>query len=361
MKIHAFALSFLLIINTGFGQQLNPLSLPTDEQLQLISTCAQKLPNQAQLSIAIIKDGEVNFYGVKKEDDSLTPIDNAQKVFEIGSITKVFTATLLAKQVLENKVKLDDDINDYLDYSLKDNTKITFEQLATHTSGLPRVPISLSSPTLNLENPYKDYDKNKLKIYLTEKLILDAAQGEKSSYSNLGFGLLGYLEGLIENSSYEDLLQNRIFSKYHMDNSTTDRNAVQHILVKGLNDNGQEVPNWDMAVHMGAGGILSTVEDLSKFALAQFDNNNKELNLTRQAHFKIEDNYSIGLAWGLIKVASGEEWIWHNGGTGGYTSSMIINTNTKNGIIILSNISALGKLTSNIGDLSHELMTTLEQ
>lgn len=361
MKKYTLVLLSYLIFSTGICQQLDSLSIPNRAQLQLISNCAQKLPNQAQLSIAIIKDGEVNFYGVIKGNDSITTINNSQKVFEIGSITKVFTATLLAKQVLENKVKLDDNINDYLDYYLKDNTKISFEQLATHTSGLPRVPISLSSPTLNLENPYKDYDENKLKIYLTEKLKLDAAPGEKSSYSNLGFGLLGYLEGLVENSSYEGLLQDQIFSKYHMANSTTDRNAVHQILVKGLNDDGQEVPNWDMAVHMGAGGILSTVEDLSKFAIAQFDNNNKELNLTRQAHFKIEDNYSIGLAWGLIKVASGEVWDWHNGGTGGYTSSIIINTHTKNGIIILSNISALGKLTSNISNLSHELMITLEQ
>jgi CubicO group peptidase (beta-lactamase class C family) len=190
---------------------------------------------------------------------------------------------------------------------------------------------------------------------------LDNEPGTKSAYSNLGYGLLGYLLEQIDNTNYEDLLQSRIFSKYQMSHSTTTRDQVQKILIKGLNDRGDIVPNWDMSAHMGAGGILSNVEDLSNFVLAQFDDKNQELKLTRAKHFTVNDNYSMGLAWGIITVDSGEVWFWHNGGTGGYTSSMILNNRTKNGIIILSNISALGELTSKVVGLAPELMKTIEE
>ncbi len=332
----------------------------TQKQQELISDCIGLLPNQAQLSIAIIEDGYVNYYGFKNEKDSTLTIENSESVYEIGSITKVFTATLLADFVLDKKIGLDDNINKYLDFSLRNDVEISFRQLATHTSGLPRVPISLSSPDLSLENPYKDYGEKELKQYLTEKLKLTDEPGTKSAYSNLGYGLLGYLLEQIGNVSYEDLLQTMIFSKYQMPNSTTNRNQVMENLIKGINDNGDEVPNWDMAVHMGAGGILSNVQDLSKFALAHFDDINRELKLTRAKHFTVDDGYSTGLAWGLIKTDLGEVWEWHNGGTGGYTSSMILNTKTKNGVIILSNISALGKLTANIAGLAPELMNSIE-
>ena len=366
VKKYIWITFFELIFLSGCGQletsmmkQTEKIHL-TEKQVQSITDCLDILPNQAQLSIALIENGNVNFIGFKKENDSILSIDNSGSVFEIGSITKVFTATLLADFVLDKKIGLEDNINEHLDFSLKDNFQITFKQLATHTSGLPRVPISLSSPNLSLENPYKDYGEEKLQFYLSEKLELIDEPGAKSSYSNLGFGLLGYLLEKIGNTTYEDLLQKRIFSKYNMSSSTTNRDPVREILAEGLNDKGNPVPNWDMAVHMGAGGILSNIQDLSKFALAQFDDTNRELKSTREKHYTVDENYSTGLAWGLIKTNSGEVWDWHNGGTGGYTSSMILNTKSKNGIIILSNISALGKLTENVAGLAPKLMKTIE-
>lgn len=333
----------------------------TKKQFELIYEKVKTLPNQAQVSIAIIENGKVNFYGIKRIKDSILTINNDTDVFEIGSITKVFTATLLSNFVVGRQVELKDNINNYLDFCLKDSIEISFEQLATHTSGLPRVPESLSSPSLSLENPYKDYGEEKLRNYLINKLKLLNKPGIKCDYSNLGFGLLGYSLSVIDNTTYEKLLQTKIFSKYQMKNSTTNRNKIEDRLIKGLNDIGKVVPNWDLSAHMGAGGILSTAQDLSKFAIAQFDSSNKELELTRTNFFKVSDNYSMGLAWGLVKSESGAEWHWHNGGTGGYTSSMIINTKTKNGVIVLSNISALGELTSNIASLSPELMKTIEK
>ena len=115
-----------------------------------------------------------------------------------------------------------------------------------------------------------------------------------------------------------------------------------------------------MGVLAGAGAILSTVEDLSKFALAQFDKENNELILTQEPTFKVNDNMQIGLGWHILKGETGRELIWHNGGTGGYTSSMGLDIENKNGIIILSNVSAFNEKMGNIDQLLFELIETLD-
>ncbi|SNZ01072.1 serine hydrolase domain-containing protein [Flagellimonas pacifica] len=359
MNNHFFKLILLLAFHIGNGQVDLTTEL-TKEQSDLIFEKVKGFPNKAQISIAIISNGKAKYYGAKRANDSILTIENHKSVFEIGSITKVFTATLLADFVIEGKIELDDNINDFIDFTIKDNVPISFKQLATHTSGLPRLPESLSSPSIDLTNPYKDYNEEKLKLDLSEKLVMSEKPGTKSEYSNLGVGLLGCVLGEIDNSTYGDLVQTKIFDRHQMSNSTTIRSKVMDKLVLGINENGQEVSNWDMSILMGAGGILSTTEDLTKFAIAHFDDNNKDLGLTRTPFHKATDNFSTGLAWGIITTESEAIWYWHNGGTGGYTSSMIIDTEEENGVIILSNISALGTMANNVMSLCPELMKTLE-
>ncbi|MDC3220170.1 beta-lactamase family protein, partial [Saprospiraceae bacterium] len=153
----------------------------------------------------------------------------------------------------------------------------------------------------------------------------------------------------------------KIFSKYDMQNSTTDITAIKGNLVKGLNNEGIEVPNWEFSVLAGAGAIYSTVEDLSQFAISQFDFSNKELKLTRVKSFELNENMDIGLGWHILKSQSENLWYWHNGGTGGYSSSMVIEEKSKNGIIILSNVSAFNPNMGNVDRLCFELMKTLEK
>ncbi len=347
-------------INEAVNAQIEQHNGLTKEQSELIYEKVKMFPDNTQISIAVIRNGGAKYFGIKRENDSILTIENYRNVFEIGSITKVFTATVLANFVLEGKIELDDKINEFIDFTIKDDVKISFKQLATHTSGLPRLPESLSSPSLSSENPYKDFGEERLKLDLSEKLIMPYKPGEKSEYSNLGIGLLGYILSEIDNSTYEDLIQSKIFEKYHMFSSTTKRSDVMDNLVPGLNEKGEAVSNWDMSVLMGAGGVLSTAEDLARFAIAHFDDNNKDLKLTRTPFHKATENFSTGLAWGIVKAESGAEWYWHNGGTGGYTSSIIIDTEEEKSVIVLSNISALGEMANNVMTLCPELMKTLK-
>ena len=333
--------------------------LITKEQTEIVFNNAKVFPNHTQISIATIKNGKVRYFGINKESDTISTIDNQKSVFEIGSISKVFTTTLLANFVIDGNIKLNETINDYLKTPLNNSTEITFVNLANHTSGLPRLPANLDLTKVNPENPYKEYKEKELKEYLTKQLEL--SNNGEYQYSNLGAGLLGYTLSKIENDTYENLLQNKIFSKYDMPNSTTDITSIKGTLVKGLNKEGIEVPNWDLAVLTAAGGIFSTVEDLSHFAVSQFDYTNKELKLTREKTFELNEKMDIGLGWHILKSQSKNLWYWHNGGTGGYSSSMVIDDKSKNGIIILSNVSAFNPNMGNIDKLCFELMKTLEK
>lgn len=332
-----------------------------ESHIDLIHQTALLFPEHTQLSIALIDGEKVEFYGVKRLDDTLTAIDNRDSVFETGSISKVFTSTLLSSVEANHLLALDDPIQDYLDLDWKTDEPITFLQLANHTSGLPRLPSNLNLFQADPGNPYKNYDETKLRAYLTEEVSLNATPGSQFEYSNLGAGLLGYLLGEISHSNYEALLHERIFTKYGMSNSTTKKSNLKNELIPGLDGKGSAVSNWEFNVLVGAGGILSTAEDLSRFAMAHFDPRNAELRATSQPTFSINENMQIGLGWHIISLNDGKEAIWHNGATGGYTSSMALDLNEKVGVVVLSNVSGFNQKMREIDNLCFRLIQVLRE
>jgi CubicO group peptidase (beta-lactamase class C family) len=338
---------------------INALSKYPTDVAEIIFSKSKDFPNNTQLSIALIQNGKTNYYGIIKENDTIKPNENQNKIFEIGSITKVFTSTILASLVIDKKLKLTDEINTYYSFPFKNNIKISFESLANHTSGLSRLPENIDLS--NESNPYKNYGKKEIEEYLENLLKLENETSKNYSYSNLGAGLLGYTLGLSQKMSFQKLLEKRVFDKYKMTNSFTTSQNLENRLVKGLDEKGMEVSNWDFDVLFGGGGILSTTEDLVKFVNAQINPKNTEFTLTRNPTFNINEEMKIGLGWHLLKTEKGYNWVWHNGGTGGYSSSIVFDVEKKNGIIILSNVSAFNTKMENIDNLSFELMKQIEK
>ena len=245
---------------------------------------------------------------------------------KLGRSARSSTSTLLANVVVNSDLDLDSAINPFLDFQLADSIELSFKELANHTAGLPRMPSNfLLHPIFNTDNPYKNYDYRKLEKYLTEKLELHYEQGQVSKYSNIGSTILGFTLSEITGENYESMLQKNIFKPYDMPFSTTQRESLDpRSLVKGLDEEGLPTPNWDLNAFTPAGGILSNVKDLSSFALAQFDTSNYALNLTREVTFSDTTHIEVGLGWHIINTKRGDRWHWHNGGTGGYRSSMAI-------------------------------------
>lgn len=155
---------------------------------------AKSFPENTQLSIALLDRDTIVYQGFIRKNDTLHFQNNAASVFEIGSISKVFTSLLLAHEVVHHQVNLNDPIQDYLGFPLKDSVEINLKHLANHTSGLPRMPGNfMFGALLNPGNPYATYTEDKLQDFLSNELELESNPGEKVAYSNLGAGLLGYI------------------------------------------------------------------------------------------------------------------------------------------------------------------------
>jgi len=207
-----------------------------------------------------------------------------------------------------------------------------------------------------MNNPYKNFDAEELRTYLKEDLIMPRDSGETHRYSNLGAGLLGFFLEEIEQRSYEELLQQKIFEPMGMRRSTTDLKKIEDYLITGLTKRGGNAQNWDMADLAGAGGILSTSEDLSRFIQANFNSDASVLSLQRESTFQVNDNMEVAMGWFILRRENGARWYWHNGGTGGYRSSVVMDPDQKTGVVVLSNISAGHSEAGKIDRLSFDLM-----
>ncbi|MFD2033258.1 serine hydrolase [Belliella marina] len=331
------------------------IGLPRKD-LDLIFNYSKEFPNNTQLSIALIKKGKTQFFGVLIENDSVKNVVNEDKIFEIGSITKVFTATLLAEALEKGDVEIDDKINPIFPFFFRDSIEITFGSLANHTSGLPRLPPNLNSSNFDPQNPYKNYGQEEIEVYLKSELRLTSTPGGVYEYSNLGMGLLGYSLGRKYGKTYQQLLEEKIFDKYKMTKSTIINDFDDKEMVKGLDASGNETQNWEFDVLAGLGGILSTTNEMSNFVLAQFDPNNRELKRSRIPTFTASEQMKLGLGWHLMKLDAQTEVYWHNGGTGGYSSSLVMDVEKENAVIVLSNVSAFNANKQNIDNLAFGLL-----
>lgn len=321
---------FLLLIRLPLFSQL--------EHSTELKDYFSKLPDNVQLAVAVIENGTPAYYGFIKKGDSIHVIENKDMLFEIGSITKVFTSTLLAHHIVNGKIKTQATANQYFKFKFKEKEPIKLVELSNHTSGLPRLPSNFVTNTFLPENPYKNYTIADFQQYLKEGLKLNTKPGTVYDYSNTGAGLLGTIIGISQKTTYRELLQELIFDRYEMTATYTSRDGIETRMVKGLQKDGRETSNWDWDAFAGTGCIISSVADLSKFAIAQFNPNNKELALTHVPTFTINERMKIGMGWHIVSSSkTGAAYLWHNGGTGGYSSSMALDLEKKNGIILFSN------------------------
>lgn len=363
-------LSMFIVFSTGCGSRSNPdkaiNSLRFDKevsklQAEHIASTLALYPNGTQLSIAMVDSSGVSYYGAVRNSDTLQTKPNEGRVFEIGSLSKVFTSAILADLAVRNKLKIDQPVRNSLGISMHEGSNITFKQLSNHTSGLPRVPGGfIWQSLLHLDNPYKDYDEARLRDYVQNEMELETEPGKQYRYSNIGAGLLGYALVADEGKDYEQLLQEIIAGPFNMSRTTTVRSSVEQYLVPGLNKRGNRTTNWDLGALKGAGAILSTAADLSEFIMANFNPENESLNLQRRETFRIDEEKGIAMGWFILYRDAGEPWYWHNGGTGGYRSSLVIDVDDRLGVVVLSNISAGHSHAANIDSLSFVLLENLE-
>lgn len=265
-------------------------------------------------------------------------------IFEIGSVTKVFTSLLLADMAQRGEVALTDPAAKYLPAGVKmperGGRAITLVDLSTHTSGLPRMPSNFQPK--DPANPYADYTVSDLYRFLsTCQLTRDI--GSQFEYSNMGGGLLGHVLARRANTDYEALVRARITGPLGMNSTgialTPEMKAR---LAVGYNARLEATSNWDVPALAGAGALRSSANDLMTFLAANLGFAKSPLAPAMASMLAVRRPTGapglgeIGLGW-LVTKPSDAEVIWHNGGTGGYRSFIGFNPTTGVGVVVLSN------------------------
>jgi CubicO group peptidase (beta-lactamase class C family) len=262
--------------------------------------------------------------------------DGPGTIFEIGSITKTFTTTLLADLAQEGLVAFDDPVQRYLPEGVRLPVRvreITLEDLASHRSGLPRLPKGLLLPALTRDrrDPYAKLDDARL-AEAVGATRPRREPGRKIVYSNYGMGVLGHVLALRVGTSYERLVHSRICEPLGLVDTwieVPERDRLR--LATGHTRRGRPAPPWHLAALAGAGGLRSTAADLLAF-LDLHTVRSRSPGLAAAAAETARPRApwgraEIGLGWLMIPPGRRPAWgrrrprvLFHEGGTGGFRS-----------------------------------------
>lgn len=308
------------------------LALPapsTAQQTASVDSLAQAFKATTNLpglivGVATPTEMRVLPYGVSALNDSSKVHDGT--VFEIGSLTKVFTGLLLAEMAERRVVRLNDPVSAYLPDSVRiapaDTARITLQHLSTHTSGLARLPGNLAPA--NPADPYADYTAADLYAFLQDAQP-SRAPGAAYAYSNVGTGLLGHLLARHADTSYEAMLQQRILDPLGLHDTGFDvppDSAASHHATGYAS--GRAVPYWTFDVLAGAGALRSTAPDMLRFLQMNLRPEGQPLASALRAaqtvHHRGGGGPTLALGWHVAPLPTGAPLYWHNGGTGGFRS-----------------------------------------
>lgn len=315
-------------------------ALPETVQAWLKQRCDSQ-PGLSFAAATISKDGiQTYFYGQTQKDGK--PVDG-DTLYEIGSISKVYTASLLAVAASQNQLTENDPLSSLFPEGTQlpqfEGKAIRLVDLATHQSGLPRLPFNLKPK--RMEDPYVGYDGHALTTYLAE-YALPHAPGTTWAYSNLGAGLLGFALAQSQATTYEQLLQNNLLRPLGLTNTMITLSPEQQKrLAIGHNKMMQPVSNWDFDALAGAGAVRSTVEDLAAFVAAHLFPEDSPLGRalasTHRARVAAGSaNPPMALGWFILPDAQGRV-LWHAGQTGGYRAMAAFDPQAGFGVVLLTN------------------------
>lgn len=279
------------------------------------------------LAYAVVRDGVVELGGFGGADP--------QTIFEIGSVTKVFTALLLADMAERGEVRLTDPAAAYLPGA---TGPVTLADLATHTSGLPRLPpglrwYALASP----RDPYARYPARRF-VRAARRSLRRASVPNPYAYSNYGYGLLGYLLGQAAGAPYEALVTERICRPLGLEDTTFEVRPEGRARKAQGHARHRAVPDWHMGVLAAAGGLHSTAADLARLLRACLAPAATPLDGAIRAAVRpraATPSGQIGLAWHHTHLQN-SAIIWHNGMTGGFSAMIAFDPGRNLGVAALA-------------------------
>ncbi len=291
--------------------------------------------------LGIVDDSGTRVYAAGTSGRAGLVLDG-RTLFEIGSITKVFTATLLVDAVRRDEVRLEVPVKELLPAGVGvpslGGRAITLVDLATHTSGLPRNPLNMTPA--DADNPFADYSVPQLYQFLAS-YALPRAPGASYEYSNVGMGLLGHALARRAGAEYEQVLRERVLDPLGLsDTRITLEPALAARFAQGHTWTGAPASSWELPTLAGAGALRSDAEDMLRFLAANLTDRGTALAgtfaATRRPRVTVSPTMAVGLAW-HIDSRTGHPIVWHNGGTGGFCAFAGYDTATRRGVVVLTN------------------------
>lgn len=286
---------------------------------------------------------------------------NEHSIYEIGSISKVFTCTVLADMALKKELVLSDPAEKHLPPEVsmpsRNGMKITLLHIATHTSSLPRMPPNFNPPVPN--NPYAHYTVQNMYDFLSQH-TLKRDVGSKYEYSNLAMGLLGQILCLKAGLDFQELIVQRIAQPLGMESTVVTLTPdLMRKLAKPHNAKGESYL-WDLPTMAGAGAIRSSADDMLTFLYANMGLKKTDLfpamEMAHETRAETDsENMTIGLGWHILDNRK-TRIVWHNGGTGGFRTFTGFVKEKKVGVVVLSNMNiSADDIGFHILDNSYEL------
>jgi CubicO group peptidase (beta-lactamase class C family) len=348
----------IAVIAVGIGgffaftaYQINQIPKMKFEDMLAYTTKSNK---KALVAVGIIQNGEASYtlYG-----ENGTTLPQAEHIYEIGSLTKTFTVSLLYKAVSEGRISLDDNINKYLDLPVKDYYP-TIRRLITHSSGYKGYyfETQMVSNFFRGRNDFYGISKTQL-IERIGKIDLENRDCN-FNYSNFGIAVVGAVLSEIYEEDYPTIINEYIAEEFGLENTK-------------ISDGSGDLGNyWDWAendAYMPAGALTSTIEDMLKYAQLQMNEMPEYLSDTHETLAKVnatsESNAkmnihmdSMGAAW---IIDTGNNIIWHNGGTDDYNCYLGFDLNKQIAVVVLSDLSPNYRIPATV--MGVKLLTDLQK
>ena len=315
-----------------------PRTVPdSDEVREILVTRVDQQKQAVGIVVGIIEPNgrRVVAYGHPGHGDPR--VVDGDTIFEIGSVSKVFTSLLLADMVARSEVRLDDPASGYLPDRVtvpqRSGKAITLLDLSTHSSGLPALPTNLKPK--DPHNPYADYRVEDLYEFLAG-YTLSRDPGSEFEYSNLGAGLLGHVLAYRVGSDFGTAIRMRITEPLGMpDTGIVLRFSMKQRMATGHNAMLAPVANWDLPTLAGAGALRSSATDMLTFLEAFLGYRKTPLAPAMKAMLDVRrarGRFEVGLAWFCLG-----EGVWHGGGTGGFRAFLGCEPKAGIGVVVLSN------------------------
>ena len=348
--ILTLSLTFALPHSAIGGQQ------ELGEQQKLLSVVSQTIEAEVlarsegvKFSLGILVGGRSHFVTSTHSGGRVVSSKEGTWIFEVGSITKLFTANLILQLADAGQLGIDQTLGEILKIPLNERAKnISVRDLLQHRSGLPVMPDSFFESGYPENNPYANFSREELLKYLAGEVAGSQERGE-FVYSNLGFAILGLVLEEVSGEPFSVLLRGKIKKPLALDDTWLDRTLATEYLTHGQSATGEEVSYWDLNALAPAGGLVSSTKDLLTYlesALQKKKHPFWRMISDTEARSAQTDQ---GLSWMILKSRSGKRYPFHAGATGGFSSIVVVDTASRSAVVLLTNEETVGSKVEVVG------------